>query len=807
MKFTKLYLFILFSAISLTSYSQNSHSISGIINEANGNGMAFANVLLLKSIDSTLVKGTLTLDNGTYKFESETNDNYLIMTSLVGFQSVYSKPFTLSQDYTVEPLVLAEGEQLGEVLVQYKKPLYEQKIDRMVINVENSIVSAGSSALEVLERSPGVSVNRQNSTLSLVGKNGVVVMINGKESYMPQSSLVQLLEGMSSDNIASIELITTPPANFDAEGNAGYINIVLKKQTDVGLNGAYSLSGGIGNGTTTSENISFNYRKNRLNLFGNYSFLRQEQGQTFTFKRNFINENNIPSFISTVSDRDPIQRNHNIRLGLDLQLSDKTVIGGLISAYDNKWTMEALNLSEESENNFPTAYVELFNTERNQWSHFGSNLNLKHNFEANKFISFNMDYLHYKDENPTDYTNSFFDGNKNFLNEELTKSNKTTPINIVVGKADYSNQLNDEWKIETGIKGAFSNFENDVLIENFDGQEFVEDPSLTNFSNLDERILAAYASADYKLNDKTSLKLGLRYEHINSQLDTDTQGKVVDRQSGNLFPSAFISHKVNDTLSFNLSYSKRITRPTFNDIAPFLIFFDPTTFFAGNPAIQSSISNSIKFDVNYRSLILSAQYSIEDESISRFQPQFDEENDRLIYKSANIDKTKVFAITLGVPVTITNWWKLQNNLIFLNTKVEDNIDGLPLNFKQSSFNFNNSQSFNLAENLTAELDFYYSGPRLSGSTRRDGIYGMNIGVQKKFSDKWGRLLFSVRNIWDSLDFKSNTNIPEQNLNARRIIDFQNRTFSLTYSRNFGNRDLKSQRDRETGAEEERRRVN
>ena len=272
MKYSKAVLFLL-SIFWSNLDAQSSYSISGIINEGNGSGMAFANVLLLKSIDSTLVKGTLTLEDGTYKLESETNDNYLIMTSLVGFQSVYSKPFTLSQDYTVEPLVLEEGEQLGEVLVQYKKPLYEQKIDRMVINVENSIVSAGSSALEVLERSPGVSVNRQNSTLSLVGKNGVVVMINGKESYMPQSSLVQLLEGMSSDNIASIEIITTPPANFDAEGNAGYINIVLKKQTDAGLNGAYSFSGGIGNGTTTSENISFNYRKNKLNLFGNYSFL------------------------------------------------------------------------------------------------------------------------------------------------------------------------------------------------------------------------------------------------------------------------------------------------------------------------------------------------------------------------------------------------------------------------------------------------------------------------------------------------------------------------------------------------------
>jgi hypothetical protein len=508
-----------------------------------------------------------------------------------------------------------------------------------------------------------------------------------------------------------------------------------------------------------------------------------------------------------VSDRDPIQRNHNIRLGLDLQLSDKTVIGGLISAYDNKWTMEALNLSEETENDLPTAYVELFNTERNQWSHFGSNINLKHNFEDNNFISFNLDYLYYNDENPTDYTNSFFDGNKNFLNEELTKSDKTTPIKIVVGKLDYSNQLNDKWNLEAGVKAAFSNFENDVSIENFDGQEFVEDPSLTNFSNLDERILAAYTSVDYKINDKTSSKFGLRYEHTNSQLDTDSQGKVVDRQSGNLFPSAFISHKVNDTLSFNLSYSKRITRPTFNDMAPFVIFFDPTTFFAGNPAIQAAISNSIKFDINYKSLILSAQYSIEDESISRFQPQFDEVNDRLIYKAINIDKTKVFAITLGLPVTVTNWWKIQNNLIFLNSKVEDNIDGLPLIFKQNSFNFNNSQSFTLAKNLTSEIAINYFGRRLSGTSKAEAAFGMNIGIQKKFSDKWGTLSLSINDLWDSFKFKRITDIPEQNLNATFAADFSNRTVSLTYSRNFGNRDLKSTRDRETGAEEERRRVN
>lgn len=799
---------LVFFLFTIKSYTQSSYTISGLINEDSGNGMPFANVLLLKSTDSTLVKGAITLEDGTFKLESITNGNYLIMSSFVGFQSVYSSPFSLSKDYTVEKLVLAEGEQLNEVVVEYQKPLFEQKIDRMVINVENSIVSAGSSALEVLERAPGIVVNRQTNSISLVGKNGVVVvMINGRESYMPLSSLVQLLEGMSSDNIASIELITTPPANFDAEGNAGYINIVLKKQTDLGLNGSYSFSGGVGNGTTTSNNISFNYRKDRINLFGTYAFLRKEQGATFTFNKSFLNVNDILTNIATVSDRDPIQRNHNIRFGLDYQVSNKTIIGLLLFAYDNKWTMDALNDSQETENGVPSAFVELFNIERNQWKHFGSNINLKHNFEENKFISFNVDYLSWKDENPTVYINTFFDGNGNFLKEELTNSDKTTPINIVVGNTDYSNQINDRLKLKTGIKASFSKFENDVSVKTFNGQDFIEDPNFTDISNLDEKILAAYSSIDYQLNEKTGLKLGLRYEHTDSQLNSNTEGKVVDRSFGELFPSAFISHKVNDTLSFNLSYSRRITRPTFPDMAPFIIFIDPTTFFSGNPALQPAISNSVKFDASYRSLLLSVQYSIEDESISRFQPKFDEESETLILNSVNLDKTKVFSVTLGLPIKIANWWKMQNNFIYLNTRIEDIIEGLPLIFEQNTLIINSSQSFTMTKNLTSEININYYGPGISGNSKRDAIFGMNIGIQKKFNDKWGTLRFSVNDLWESVEGRYTTSIPEQNLNTINIFNSSNRTFKLTYSRSFGNRDLKSQRERETGAEEERQRVN
>ena len=801
---------LVFFLFTVLCFSQSTHTVSGIITETNGKGLPFANVLLLQSSDSTLVKGIVTLENGTYTLENISQGNYLIRSSIVGYQDAYSKPFYLNADYKVERLVLTEGMALNEVEIVAKKQLYEQKIDRMVINVASSIIATGSSALEVLERSPGVVVDRQNSAISLVGKSGVVVMINGKESYMPASSVVQMLQGMSSDNIETIELITTPPANFDAEGNAGFINIVLKTQMDVGLNGSYSFSFGVGNGNITTDNISFNYRKNKINIFGNYSFFRQKQGQIFEFDRSFINEDDIPVNIATISNRDPIQRNHNIRSGIDYQVSDKTVIGLLLWANDNKWTMDALNKSRETLNDSPNSFIELSNIERNQQQHIGSNINLKHNFKQDGYISFDLDYLKYQIENPTDYVSSFYDGSNSFLREERTLSDKTNPINITVAKADYSNIISDKIKLGFGLKAAFNNFDNDVVVGTFSGQDFIEDPELTNISNLEERILAGYSSLDYTINDKNSLQLGLRYEHTTSDLNSNKHGKVVDRSFGEFFPTAYFSHKVNDTLSFNLSYSRRITRPTFNDMAPFVIFFDPGTFFSGNPSIQPAISNAFKFNVNYRSVILSAHYSLEDGTISRFQSTFDADNERLVFAAANLDNTKIFSLTLGLPITFTHWWKMQNNFIYSNTQMSNTIDGTYYSFEKNTVNINSTQSFTMAKSLTSEVSVNYTSPSLNsfiGTSTLKSMYAINFGIQKKFGDKWGTLGFKINDLMDSMKWKVTDQNTEQNLSTNNTFDFMNRTFMLTYSRNFGNKKLKSARQRNTGAEEEKRRVN
>ncbi len=806
MKLSYALLSIFFLCFSLNICAQSAYTISGRVIEPDNKALPYVNILLLNAADSTLVKGTVTTEGGTYELKSIPEGEYRILASMLGYRSVYSKSFQLRSNYQVETITLVSGEALNEVVVRADKPLYQQKVDRMVINVENSIVSSGGSALEILERSPGVIVNKQSNSISIVGKDGVVVMINGKRSYVPVASLVQMLEGMSADNISSIELITTPPANFDAEGNAGFINIVLKERTDLGLNGSYSFSGGYGNGETTSDNINFNYREDKINFFGSYSFLLDRRDQLFRTSREFEQEGDLLGTF-TETTRDPNQRNHNVRLGFDYQITKKTVTGILLNGYDNRWSMDAFNESLDSENGSPSSYVDLVNDEVNHWKHFGANYNIKHNFKDDEFVSFDIDYLYYDDDNPTNYANSFFDENRVFLNEELLRSGKETSLSTWVSKLDYSKRLTKDLKVETGLKGTFSEFDNKVGVENLIGNTWVFDADLTNTSALNERVLATYLASDYNIGKNTSVKLGLRYEFTDTKLDTDTQGTVVDREYGIFFPSAFVNHKFNDNFSMNLSYSKRITRPTFNDLAPFVIFFDPTTFLSGNAALQPAISNSVKYDINYKSYIFSLQYTNEDESIANFQERIDEATGRLIFEAANLDYTKTFSITAGFPLKLFKWWRTQNNLNYVDQKVRAFYNDEPIELSLGNFTANTTHSFKISEKTSGEASFFYTSAGFFGTAKYDEVYRVNLGMQHKFNDKWGTLKFAVNDLFDSFEFNGGTDLPEQNIRTRNLFDFGNRTYTLTYTRNFGNSKVKSARDRQTGAEEERRRVN
>ena len=800
---------ILFFLIFLPALSAQSQ-ISGTISDQNEAPVSFANALLLRAADTSLVKGAITESDGGFRFENIANGAYLLEVSMIGYEKYRSGTIemtTTNSKINLGKIAIRENaEQLTMVEVVAKKPLFEQKIDRLVVNVEGSITAAGSTALEVLERSPGIMVNRQNNSIALSGKDGVIVMINGKINRMPIEAVVQMLEGMPSSNIEKIELITTPPANFDAEGNAGFINLVLKQTGDAGLNGSYSLSAGFGRGDVSSAGINFNYRKKSFNLYGDYAFSRQAQEQVFSFDRQLtLGGETIRT--KTRSDRDPVQRNHIARFGFDLNLGKKTVLGMLVSGYDNRWSMDAINGSIISRNGLPDTLLNIVNDEVNHWQHLGGNLNLQHTIKDGETLTFDADYLSYDNENPTNYFTTYSDGLGNFLYEKQTFSGKVTPIRVGVGKLDYIKRFSEKLKMEAGVKGTISRFDNDVTVSEIRQGVPVNDPDLSAQYHLKESIGAAYTAFDLKLDDKSDLKIGLRYEYTNSNLGTVEQANIVDRQYGNFFPSVFLSRTFNEWNSANFSYSRRITRPTFNDMAPFVIFVDPYTFFSGNAALQPSTSNNLKVDYRYKTALFSLQYTVEDTAIAQYQTRTIEGTNQQLIAAENMKNRKTASFTLAFPVQVTPWWNMQNNLIGTWQEVNAYFNNDPIQVHNKNLQVVWINSFSLPKDFSAELVGFYQSKGLFGTTVALPIAGLNIGVQKKLRGNLGTLRFGIDDLLNSIKFRGESNFPEYNLVSEIDIDFSQRTFKLTYSRNFGNNQLKGARQRTTGSEEERQRVN
>ncbi len=796
------FLFAYFLSLSIDAHAQQYFSIEGKVLTENGDGISFANVLLLQP-DSTLVKGTITEESGAFHIANVSSGQYILMTNLVGYTPEYSQPFEI-QDHHLTDMVMREGEALEEVVVTEKKPLYVQKIDRMVINVASSVVAAGGTALEILERSPGVSVNRQSGTISLSGKDGVMIMINGKISYMPLEAVILMLDGMSADNIESIELITSPPANLDAEGNAGFINIEMIKRNDLGLQGSFTLSAGYGKDYRTSDNINMNYRSEKLNIFGNYSFLINNIDQLFDVSRH-IEQDSQTLYSNAVTLRDTRQRNHNLKIGADYRL-DNTIIGMSINAYDNRWSMMTSNRNVDRIDNETQSFVNLNTLGKNAWKHFGTNFNITHNFSESASISVDIDFLDYKNNNPNRYENLFFDQNNDFIASNLSRSGKITPLHTWVSALDYKLKTAKSTQLQFGAKLVSSRFENDAKVEYLEDNIWKKDPTLSSMGTLNEERYALYGSMDHTFSDATSIKAGLRYEYTDTKLATETEGNIVDRQFGVLFPSIFINHKLSDYSAINLSYIKRITRPTFNDLAPFVLLLDPNTFLSGNAALQPAITNTFKFDLNHKTIFFSLQYSHQDSSIAQFQERYDDENSRLIFETGNMEYTKTFSSTLGMSFNLTPWWSIRNNIIYLYQKVRTNLYNTPFSLSMHSYQANTAQSFKISNNFTGEIVAFVNGPSFFGSAIYKSAYAINLGCQYQLKNG-GIFRFNVSDLLDSFEWRGGTTVESEGLHTVNTFDFQNRTFILSFSKSFGNQNVKAARQRTREADEERSRVN
>jgi len=456
--------------------------VSGLVLEGRQKPFEFATMLLLKASDSTLVKGAVSGAGGAYEFERVAEGRYLVAGTVVGYRKVYSAPFAVnaaSADVRVPTLVLTEDTQrLKEVNVVAKKPFIEQQVDRTVVNVENSIVASGNTALEVLEKAPGVTIDRQSDAIQLKGKGGVVVMIDGKQTYLSSQEVANLLKNTPSDNIEKIEIITNPGSKYDAAGNSGIINIKMKRNKNFGTNGTATVGAGFGwyekyNGNYPKMNssLNLNQREGKISAFANASYINRrsfnqnELSRVIPFTNPATGERRI-TYFDQETYRPMTFAGLNYRAGLDFFATPKTTVGAVVSGFVNDWSSDGINRAVLRDRNLAVTLKPVTGVAAaNNWRNVVGNLNVRHDYGQGRELTADVDYSRYVGDSYNQLNMGFFDAaDLKIRPDSVSRNVMPSGISIWAAKTDYVRPTR-RGKWELGAKSSLVSSDNDMRFD------------------------------------------------------------------------------------------------------------------------------------------------------------------------------------------------------------------------------------------------------------------------------------------------------------------------------------------------------
>jgi len=810
-------LFTFFLAVSVAT----AQKISGSALQADGSVAAFATVLLYQAADSVMAKGAITDDAGKFELENVAAGRYYLNVKLLGAGLAVSPVFDYNgQDKVLETLKLEQSStELAQVTVVARKPIVEVKADKTILNVEDNINAQGQNALELLRKAPGVTVDN-NDNITLKGKNAVRFQIDGRDVPMDSKELAALLKGMRAEDIAAIEMITNPSAKYDASGNAGIINFKTKKNKNLGTNGTVGGEAVYGESLKGGGNLTFNHRNQKFNVFGSYSnhfgdwhnemhLIRDQQGsQTNPDLPNYDPSRRYDQR-SVMKDNN---NNHNYKIGSDFFLNSKHTVGFIVDGRHahGPWENQArtgISLLE-SPDVLETVLV-ASNRQRQNRDNFNVNLNYRFADTTGHELTVDANRGTYRYRADSYQPNRYYNATEQeLLSENIYRNNTPTDINITILKADWEQKL---WKGKLGIGFKMNQVETDNTFDFFKVEDDISviDTSRSNRFVYHEMVNAGYVNYNVQIK-KWGVQAGLRAEH------TDWKGELTSLQAGkdemlsnqylSWFPSAAVTYALNPKNQFNLTYSRRIDRPSYRDLNPFEDRLDELSFRKGNPFLRPQFTHSVELTHTFMGFLNSTfGYSHTNDVFSEYIDTAS--NGVSFLRQGNIAQQDNYSLNISCPIPIAKWWQGFVSVTGVISSFDANFrEGFAYSESFKTVNIFSEHTFRLPKGWQFQVSGWYNSPTIWQALFRSKAMGaMDLGVRKQILHEKGTISLSVGDVLGTAGWRSvNDFTPGLYMKGRG--NWESQTVKLNFSYRFGNNEIKGSRQRKTGTEDVNSRI-
>jgi outer membrane receptor protein involved in Fe transport len=800
-------LILIFSFFSIQAQT----SIKGQLQDGEGLAVEFANIALYSDVDSSLIKVETSDETGVFQLQSVDAGNYYLSVTFVGFSDLRIPDIRLNPDQQLDLGILIfspSAIEMAEATVTASRVMVETKSDRMIFNVQGTINSVGSDAIALLRKAPGVMIDN-NDNISVLGRSGVLIYVDGKQLPLTGDDLTVYLQNLPAEQIDRFEIITNPGARYEAQGNAGIIDIRLKKDKNLGANG--SVVGTYSQGEYARYNFSGsgNYRNKKLNIYGNAGFGQHEAFHNMDFL-SFQNTIQLDENVRENYDR----QNYNYRIGTDFFLAKNHTVGFLISGgqtVEDRLTLDRIAISQiETPTDIDSVLIAK-TTSDNDRSQNTYNINYHFDNGKGRNLVFDLDYGRYNNTSLRYQPNIYYDANEEtILSSSINSFDTPTDIDIYTLKIDYEQ---DTWGGKLGFGTKISRVVSDNTFLFFDEINGVpvQNDTVSNIFKYDESVYAGYINYIRPINEKWSFSAGLRAEQTVATGDLqaflpELQEDPVEINYLSWFPSAGLTWQLAEKHSLALNYGRRINRQDYNVLNPFRTQLSKISYRQGNPNLKPEIVNNVElgYTLAHRYNFKLA-YSKTDDQITRLIAPDEDDPLANFITWANLAEQTVLSFNASVPVQITKWWNAYFNASasYLDNQA-DYGDGAIVDLQAYSYSIYQQHTFNLPAGLKGEISGYYSGPGVWGGVfEYETTWSLDLGLQRKFlRDRLNARLSASDLFYQSgwsgkSEFAGLTSLGNGWWDSRRI--------SLSLSYNFGNKNVKS-RKRKTGLEEEAGRV-